>query len=144
MTQCTATTKAGRPCKAHAMHGRDHCSSHAGRARGGAPPGNTNALKHGFYRPTLTADEVTALITHADNLTLDDEIAVTRVMLRRLMSRLNDPDLSNEDLTSMAPLIFTGSKTVALLLRQKQPGSTMQDVMGDVLDALAAELNADL
>jgi hypothetical protein len=50
--RCTATTAAGRPCRAWAVRGSDppRCSAHRGGQRPvGAPAGNTNALKHGAY-----------------------------------------------------------------------------------------------
>ena len=49
---CSHTTRAGRPCRAWAVHGTDPpaCSAHAGRNVGaGARPGNQNARTHSFY-----------------------------------------------------------------------------------------------
>ena len=60
MTTCTATTAAGTPCKNHAVKGSQLCKAHGGSTLDiahGAPPGNTNAVKHGFYRPTIREDE---------------------------------------------------------------------------------------
>jgi hypothetical protein len=51
-TRCTATTRAGRPCRAWAVAGTDppRCAPHGGGARPvGAPPNNRNAEKHGMY-----------------------------------------------------------------------------------------------
>ncbi len=51
--RCTATRKDSVPCRAWAVTGSDppRCSAHGGgKRRVGAPEGNTNALKHGFYR----------------------------------------------------------------------------------------------
>jgi len=95
MTTCTATTVAGQPCKNHAVKGSLLCKAHGGSAlvpgrgleiRHGAPLGNTNALKHGFYRPTIRQDEYADLITNAEQFDLADELAITRVRLRRLMT----------------------------------------------------------
>ena len=63
--KCTATTATGKPCRNHAMLNQDPpplCAVHRGRL--GNITGNQNALKHGFYRPTLNPDEIAALITH--------------------------------------------------------------------------------
>jgi hypothetical protein len=43
--RCTATTKVGQPCRAYAARG----TVHAGLCVAGAPKGNRNAVKHGFY-----------------------------------------------------------------------------------------------
>jgi len=48
--RCGAKTRKGTPCKAPAMaNGR--CRMHGGKSPG-APKGNKNALKHGFYTKT--------------------------------------------------------------------------------------------
>jgi uncharacterized protein YjcR len=73
--KCSHTTNSGRPCKAWAVEGTDPpaCSAHAGRNVGaGAPAGNQNRQAHGFYAPTLTEEELSDLVTAADDLTLDD------------------------------------------------------------------------
>ena len=45
--RCGAKTRSGEPCRAPAMtNGR--CRMHGG-ASTGAPPGNQNAKKHGYY-----------------------------------------------------------------------------------------------
>lgn len=45
--QCGAKTRSGTPCKSYGMtNGR--CRMHGG-ANAGAPLGNRNAWKHGFY-----------------------------------------------------------------------------------------------
>lgn len=139
MKRCTAFTKSGQNCRAWAIRGRDLCSSHAKANTGaGAPAGNQNATKHGFYRTVLTPQEVADLVTYADNDTIDDEIALTRVLLRRLMNRIQQPDIEPEELKAISPLIFTGTRTVANLLRSKKPANTLADTINDVLDEMAA------
>jgi len=52
--RCGAKTRAGTPCKSPAMaNGR--CRMHGGKSTG-APRGNQNALKHGFYTKQAIAD----------------------------------------------------------------------------------------
>jgi len=73
-------------CRAWAVRGSDPplCSAHAGRSLGaGAPPGNQNARTHGFYASAITRDELADILTHAADTTLDSEIAITRIALRR-------------------------------------------------------------
>ena len=50
--RCTHLTTAGQPCRAWALTGSDPptCAMHAGRVTGqGAPAGNRNAVRHGFF-----------------------------------------------------------------------------------------------
>lgn len=172
MKRCTALTAKGNPCQAWAMHGRDLCAVHAKvNAGSGAPAGNQNATRHGFYRSILTADELADLVANADNDTIDDEIALTRVTLRRLMKYMQEGDaILNESvrllsqqgnitheqlmeildaisssaglLKAIAPLIFTGTRTVANLIRNQKPSTGLADTINDVLDELEARYPA--
>ena len=46
--RCHARSKrTGKPCRAPAVRGYNVCRMHG--ARGGAPKGSKNALKHGYY-----------------------------------------------------------------------------------------------
>lgn len=47
-TICNAKTRSGHPCKTHPVKGRKRCRMHGG-TNNGAPKGNRNALKHGYY-----------------------------------------------------------------------------------------------
>lgn len=162
---CTATTTAGKPCRAWAVHGTEPplCSAHARRNTGaGAPRGNQNALKHGFYRSALTPQEVADLLTHAQNESIADELALVRVMLRRLMHYLQHPipDLDHvpEDmppnllqfldegsrLTAVAPLVYRGARTVAYLRQRMEPGGGLRHILEEVLDDLSANFEVDL
>lgn len=46
---CGAKTRAGTPCKSPAVRGKNRCRLHGGAAGSGAPVGNKNAYKHGYY-----------------------------------------------------------------------------------------------
>ena len=48
-TRCGAKTRKGLPCKSPAVHGKKRCRMHGGAEGSGAPVGNKNALKSGFY-----------------------------------------------------------------------------------------------
>ena len=148
MKRCNATTKAGNPCKSWAMRDHHLCSSHAKQNTGaGAPAGNQNATRHGFYRSALTPQEVADLINHATETSIEDEIGIVRVMMRRLLTYLQQPDghqLPFEALTAVAPLVYRGARTVAYMLNQTDGRRGFDDIMQDVLDDLAEELGADL
>ena len=47
--RCGARTRKGTPCRSPAVHGKKRCRMHGGAEGSGAPKGNRNALKHGFY-----------------------------------------------------------------------------------------------
>ncbi len=47
--RCRAKTRSGRPCASPAVRGKKRCRMHGGAKGSGAPFGNTNALKHGYY-----------------------------------------------------------------------------------------------
>ena len=165
--KCTATTKTGLPCNAWAVHNTEPalCSAHAKRNQNaGAPPGNQNALKHGFYTSVLTQQEAADLLAHAQNDTIEDELALTRVMLRRLLEYLQQ-DIPETDETAVtellgkdalkyfnegsryamiAPLVYRETRTVAYLMRQHKPSGGFQDIMDNILDDLSTELGAQL
>ena len=56
----------------------------------GAPPGNKNALKHGFYAKSLTEAERLELEAARTIEGIDDEIALLRVKIQFLVE--NDPE----------------------------------------------------
>jgi len=63
------------------------------RKRGGQP-GNRNALKHGFYSPRFADLELSDLdAVFCDGLT--DEIALLRVIIRRVFDHANDHEKQN-------------------------------------------------
>ena len=47
--RCGATTRNGTSCLAPAAKGKSRCRMHGGAKGSGAPKGNKNALKNGFY-----------------------------------------------------------------------------------------------
>ncbi len=47
--RCGAKTRSGRPCRSPAVRGKQRCRMHGGATGSGAPRGNRNALKHGFF-----------------------------------------------------------------------------------------------
>lgn len=140
--KCTAITLAGKPCKNWPMHGTKLCAAHSGKL--GAAAGNQNAVKHAFYRPALTADEVAALLTHAENMSLEDELAISRVTLLRLLTYLKSADLEFQELSSVAPLIFTGSRTVAHLVREIADSGRTHSIWDEVLDQMSRDLDIQL
>jgi hypothetical protein len=92
--QCQGITRRGEQCKRRAKAGSDFCGLHDGTgATPGAPVGNANARKHGFYGRLYTAGELEDLATAAVAGDLSDEIALLRVRIRRAAEEGVDLDI---------------------------------------------------
>ncbi len=144
-------------CRAWAVRGSDppRCSPHSGRA--GAPPGNRNRLVHGFYANVLHPQELADLVAHAGDTTLDAEIAIARVALRRILAMLltgctpgpHPRPLDAHDYARFTALAFHGASAVSRLLRTRQQLGGEQSgqilaVFAQALDELGAEWGIDL
>ena len=140
--KCTAHTAAGDPCSAWAINGSEppRCSAHSGRT--GAPKGNTNAVTHGYYRKSVKPEELLTLYDSADGIDLTHEAILLRVLLHRLSSFLNDPELPLEKVKSIAPLIVSASRALGYLQKQlPDPNAVDWDA---ALDQLGEEWGWDL
>lgn len=134
--RCAANTKAGRPCSAWAMAGSDYCRVHRmDLAPTGAPDGQH--ARQGLYSRFLKPDDVVALALVGADVTLDDEIAFTRAVIRRLAG-LMETAASIEDACRLANTLFQGTGRVANLLRTQQALSkeTADGVTGAIAKAL--------
>jgi len=47
--RCGARTRNGKTCRAPALRGKARCRMHGGAWGSGAPDGNGNAVKHGYF-----------------------------------------------------------------------------------------------
>ena len=138
-TPCSRPTKAGNPCRAWSVAGTDPptCAAHLPRTK--APPRD-----HGFYSTAVEPDELADLVSYAADMTIDDEIAVVRVALRRALSALNSPDPDSDvsfaldSFGRLAAVIFSGASTVARLLRARRALS------GDAADGIAGAISQAL
>jgi glucans biosynthesis protein len=72
--RCGARTRAGTPCRSPAVAGKNRCRMHGGAKGSGAPKGNNNALKHGFYSKAALCERraVQALIRAAEGVLRED------------------------------------------------------------------------
>lgn len=151
VVKCSATTRAGRPCNAPAVRGTEPplCSAHSGRtAKGsGGQKGNQNRRTHGFYGRYYTKEEVEALNEYRSDGTLEDEIALMRVAMRRVIAHMNkiDDDIM---MIMMTKLLMTGGRTLAKMLRDKQvldggDGSVLRE-LAEALDELGTEWGIEI
>lgn len=150
--RCTATTKSGAACLAFAVRGSDPplCSVHLGRNVGaGAPNGNQNRRTHGFYGRYYSAEEVGDLEQGEIDQSIDGEIKVVRVALRRALRVLDDDAADPALVAALVPLVFAGGRTVARLLRDRkllsgEDGETVMRELSDALEELGAEWGVSL
>jgi uncharacterized protein YjcR len=68
--RCGARTRSGKPCRSPAVDGKKRCRMHGGAPGSGAPRGNKNAVKHGFYTREAIAQrrQLTELVRQSRKL----------------------------------------------------------------------------
>lgn len=103
------------------------------RRRRGAQPGNTNALKHGFYgRARLTAHTLELLEQAREHGALADDVALLRVEMARLVS---SGDYDPRALAALARAIAAHEAAIARLgaPERNQLTNAVENVLADVL-----------
>ena len=105
------------------------------QSKPGAPKGNQNARKHGFYSRALDEAEALQLEEARGIDGLDEEIAVLRIKLRELI--LNHPD--------NIELALEAANTIARLVRTrynitKEQKRSLKDAITKVLTEIAVPL----
>ena len=139
--KCTAETKTGLPCSAWAMADSDRCRRHrmdlAPYRPGGARTALPERRSHGLYSHFLTANDALEMALVGTSVTLEDEIAFTRVVIRRLADMVDSAE-TIDDACKLANTLFAGTGRVASLLRTQQMISRGNSggVMGVIADAL--------
>jgi hypothetical protein len=141
----------------YAVHGSEPplCRAHGGREAAGLPTQKEEAddgsfLWPRFYREVFSPEELSDLHRLFSEEGLDEEIATTRIILRRLLFYMRDnPDLDAATLARLAPLAFRGTQTVAQLLRDQRAlsGAASDGIagaIGQALDELATEWGVEL
>ena len=125
----------------------------------GAQPGNTNALTHGFYSQFFAPGEITDLTSITADLT--DEIAMLRVIIRRLVDRLSTmekpttnptgstptPTINYDHYTALVQLLSSSTIRLASLMRTnlyltgKAPdlGESLKTALEEALDELGVK-----
>ena len=100
-----------------------------------------------FYLPRPAADDLRALASSGAWQELQPEVDLVRVVLRRLLAYMDESAgaLSPEEARRIAGLLFTGARTVALLLgkRPARPAET-QDWMAAALGEMGEEVGREL
>ncbi|MGE5123325.1 MAG: hypothetical protein ACM3H7_02320 [Acidobacteriaceae bacterium] len=108
----------------------------------GAPKGNLNALKHGFYSRLFHASESSELAT--DQLTsLENEIKLLRIMIRRTMELADGIDDLREA-TRVLDALGAASTRLSALLRIHKNLNKSESPFLDELSIAIQEVNAEL
>ena len=154
--RCTATTQSGRPCRAWAMHDTDppRCAIHAGRAVGGAPPGNRNAVTHGYYTAPDLSGETCARPEDVPRIDLNRiilDLAAKQAQLSAMIDHCLQ-DINGHDLRDIARLMALHAQTASRLgrlLRDQDAlsGNTadqLQEAINFALDELSEEWGVEL
>ena len=105
----------------------------------GAPRGNRNAVKHGFYARVLSAANQIAIEEAAGCEGLDDEIAVLRWKIRVLLEK--DPDNLELHLNAINTLAKLLKARYELSAEQK---TSLRDAIFKVLTEVAIPLGIKL
>jgi hypothetical protein len=138
--QCEATTKRGTRCKRLAKAGSRFCGLHDGRgAQPGAPKGNRNARKHGFYAGHLTTEELEDLaVVAAAAAGLEDEIGLLRVRIRRALAEGCGLDQVSRALGRLTQMLKAQRQISG------EAADSFQQALAEVLDGLEEELDLGL
>jgi hypothetical protein len=138
--QCSPAVRGRGDAQASpAVRGRGDAQAEGLSARRrGAQPGNTNALKHGFYSRQLQE-------TSQGN-TLDEEISMLRTVIRRVFDHLQEDDLGLGTLSKALDTLGSASTRLARLLRAKKEldnASVENDAFAQALDEVVRELGIE-
>jgi hypothetical protein len=134
--RCDMTTHDGMPCARPALRDDRRCASHAGRC--GARPGNRNALRHGLYSRELSDDERRKLAAAHTMQGLDEEIAVTRLMIARA---LRQPDVPPAAYARLADALCRQLR-LQRQLASDQPNA-LQDALAAIFNEAATQSGLD-
>lgn len=99
--------------------------------RGGAPKGNQNARKHGFYSKVLTQAQMMDFCLAADVDGIEDEIRLLRVKIKSLL--VNEPD--NFRLIIQATETLARMVKIAYKLDRQSKNRLLESIRGVIRDA---------
>jgi hypothetical protein len=108
----------------------------------GAPKGNLNALKHGFYSRLFHAVEANEL-PQDQSVSLDHEITLLRVMIRRTMELADGIDDLREATRALDALGAAAGRLAGLLRTQKNLLNRQSNIADEISIAIQ-QVNAEL
>ena len=117
-------------------------STQPGSKKRGGQPGNTNALKHGFYTKNFSITERRGL-QEIEGVVLSDEIGLLRVLIRRFAEQIKGSQgvSLNESAQHLAVISEAMLRLASLLRTDKLLGGSEYDSLGAALSrSMAAVL----
>jgi hypothetical protein len=108
----------------------------------GAPKGNLNALKHGFYSRLFRADEAGEL-SDDDSASLEHEITLLRVMIHRTMQLADGID-DLKEATRVLDALGAAAGRLANLLRVQKSLNTSHTQVADEISIAIQQVNQEL
>jgi hypothetical protein len=108
----------------------------------GAPRGNLNALKHGFYSRLFHACEANDL-NGDDSSSLQHEITLLRVMIRRTMELADGID-DLKEATRALDALGAAAGRLANLLRAEKTLNTSRSQLADEISIAIQQVNQEL
>jgi hypothetical protein len=136
--RCTALTQAGQPCRGWAVVGSDPplCGAHGGGKRPpGGQPGNTNAVKHGFY-----SDLKGMPIRNIKDVFY--ELAYRQAQLGAYLDR-NGPEFSVEDVIRLLNLYGQNASRLARIYRDMESICGVRDELEQAIDQVLGEIGEE-
>ncbi len=109
--------------------------------RPGAPKGNLNALKHGFYSRLFRSSEAHEL--PEDPASLEHEITLLRVMIRRTIQLADGID-DLKEATRVLDALGAAATRLANLLRAQKSLTQSQSRLFDEISIAIQEANKEL
>ncbi|HET6444437.1 MAG TPA: hypothetical protein VFI27_07630 [candidate division Zixibacteria bacterium] len=147
--RCSGRRADGKPCRGYALRSSDPplCYAHA-RIAQSQNEEESSSPGAGFYSRCYTLEEIADMVALALDDSLEDELAATRIAVRRVMQQLHE-ELSVDEYAHMAGIIFRGTNTVARLLRinkalSKENDSEIATGIGEALDLIGPEYDLEL
>jgi uncharacterized protein YjcR len=107
----------------------------------GAPKGNLNALKHGYYSRLFRINETNELPN--DSASLEHEITLLRVMIRRTMQLADGID-DIKDATRALDALGAAASRLANLLRAQNSLKDRRPPLADEISIAIQEVNQEL
>lgn len=108
------------------------------KRKGGAQPGNLNALKHGFYSRRFREQDSTDLEVFASAQGFQDEIKLLKVMIRRVFEIAEDEgeDTLDNWIKALSACGAAMARQASLLRSQAKTGGDSDDVASAISQAI--------
>lgn len=108
----------------------------------GAPPGNKNAEKHGFYSKRFTPDEAKRL-EGRDRYSLDDELDLLMVYMDRISAIVKLEKIGDDDLKALNTLALMAQAKSTLIRTHyltKGKGGVIEQGILEALEEIRLEM----